>query len=152
MTHEHGKSDRPVVPKKLSNNAGASAGPAAERVEGRRRTKENPNEQNRSRAQIRQGLQSALERVRRAAARDKGLQRTTLWHHVYDVDRLREACLGLKRQAAPGVDGVTWQRYGEHLEDKLTDLSSRLKRGAYRAKPVRRVYIPKPDGRQRLWA
>ncbi len=94
-------------------------------------------------------LQSALQRIRQAACRDKGLQFTTLWHHVYDVDRLREAYLSLKRHAAPGVDGVTWQHYGENLEGSLRDLSSRLKFGAYRAKPVRRVYISKADGRQR---
>ncbi len=94
-------------------------------------------------------LQSALQRIRQAACRDKGLQFTALWHHVYDVDRLREAYLSLKRHAAPGVDGVTWQHYGENLEGSLRDLSSRLKVGAYRAKPVRRVYIPKADGRQR---
>jgi group II intron reverse transcriptase/maturase len=73
----------------------------------------------------------------------------TLWHHIYHVDRLREAYLDLKRNAAPGVDRVTWSVYGEELEDNLRDLADRLKRGAYRAKPVRRVYIPKPDGRQR---
>ena len=94
-------------------------------------------------------LQSALQRIRQAACRDKGLQFTALWHHVYDVDRLREAYLSLKRHAAPGVDGETWQHYGESLEMNLRDLSDRLKRGAYRAKPVRRVYIPKADGRQR---
>ncbi len=94
-------------------------------------------------------LQSALQRIRQAACRDKGLQFTALWHHVYDVDRLREAYLSLKRHAAPGVDGVTWQHYGENLEGSLRDLSSRLKFGAYRAKPVRRVYISKADGRQR---
>ena len=66
-----------------------------------------------------------------------------------DPDTLRQAYLGLKRDAAPGVDGETWRHYGESLEDNLPDLSGRLKRGAYRAKPVRRVYIPKTDGRQR---
>ena len=74
---------------------------------------------------------------------------TTLWHHVYNIERLREAYLGLKRQSAPGVDGETWASYGEDLESNLKDLSGRLQRGAYRAKPVRRVYIAKADGRQR---
>ena len=74
---------------------------------------------------------------------------TTLWHHVYDVDRLREAYFGLTRKSAPGVDGVTWQAYGKDLEENLQDLSARLKRGGYRARPVKRVFIPKPDGRQR---
>jgi group II intron reverse transcriptase/maturase len=94
-------------------------------------------------------MHSALERVRQAAEQDRELRFTTLMHHVYNVDTLREAYFGLKRQAAPGVDGETWQQYGDGLEDKLADLSARLKRGAYRAKPVRRTYIPKADGRQR---
>jgi group II intron reverse transcriptase/maturase len=77
------------------------------------------------------------------------LQFTTLWHHVYDIDRLREAYLSLKRKAAPGVDQLTWQDYGQKLEENLRNLSGRLKRGAYRAKPVKRSYILKEDGRQR---
>jgi group II intron reverse transcriptase/maturase len=80
---------------------------------------------------------------------DKGRRFTTLLHHVYSTETLREAYFGLKREAAPGVDGETWQTYGEQLEANLDDLSGRLQRGAYRAKPVRRVFIPKPDGRQR---
>jgi retron-type reverse transcriptase len=74
---------------------------------------------------------------------------TALLHHVYDLNRLRAAYLALKRDAAPGVDGETWRHYGEALEENLRDLSERLKCGAYRAKPVRRAYIPKADGRQR---
>ncbi|MDF1556444.1 MAG: group II intron reverse transcriptase/maturase [Deferrisomatales bacterium] len=74
---------------------------------------------------------------------------TALLHHVYDPEMLREAYFRLEREAAPGVDRVTWRQYGEALEDNLHDLSERLKRGAYRAKPVRRVFIPKADGRQR---
>ena len=94
-------------------------------------------------------LQSAMERIRQAACRDKQLRFTTLWHHVYDIEHLRGAYFSLKRTAAPGVDGETWRHYGEQLEDNLKALSDRLKRGAYRAKPVKRAYIPKPDGRQR---
>lgn len=94
-------------------------------------------------------LPNAMERIRQAASRDKRLRFTTLWHHVYNTDRLREAYFGLKRNAAPGTDGETWRDYGEQLEENLQKLSGRLKRGAYRAKPVKRVYIPKPDGRQR---
>ena len=94
-------------------------------------------------------LPNAMERIRQAACRDKKLRFTTLWHHVYDIERLREAYNSLKRNAAPGVDGETWRHYGENLEENLRDLSGRLKRGAYRAKPVKRAYIPKPDGRQR---
>ena len=94
-------------------------------------------------------LQSAMERIRQAACRDKQLRFTTLWHHVYDIEHLRGAYFSLKRNAAPGVDGETWRHYGEQLEDNLKALSDRLKRGAYRAKPVKRAYIPKPDGRRR---
>jgi len=74
---------------------------------------------------------------------------TALMHHIYRIDTLRFAYFQLKRHAAAGVDGETWRHYGEALEDNLQNLSHRLRRGAYRAKPVRRVYIPKADGRQR---
>lgn len=144
-----GKSDRPVVPAKSPNKGGRPAAPPAEEMEGRGLAKGNLGEQSRSRAQIRKDLQHALDRVRQAAVRDKGLQFTALWHHVYHVDRLREAYLGLKRKAAPGVDGVTWRAYGENLEENLQDLSGRVRRGAYRAKPVGRTYIPKANGGQR---
>jgi retron-type reverse transcriptase len=82
------------------------------------------------------------------AARQKDARFTALLHHV-TVDRLREAFLGLKRGAAAGVDGVTWAHYARDLEGNLQDLHARVHRGAYRAKPSRRVYIPKADGRQR---
>ena len=140
------KSDSPIVPRKPPNKAGQ---PAAEAVEGRGLTKGNPRQQNASRTQSRADAPSALERVRQAAKRDKAVKFTALLHHIYDLNRLRAAYFALKRDAAPGVDGQTWQRYGEDLEGNLRDLSERLKRGAYRAKPVRRVYIPKADGRQR---
>jgi RNA-directed DNA polymerase len=94
-------------------------------------------------------LPNAMERIRQAASRDKQLRFTTLWHHVYNIEHLQKAYFGLKRNAAPGVDGETWRHYGEDLEGNLQDLADRLKRGAYRAKPVRRSFIPKPDGRQR---
>ena len=143
-----GKSDRPIVPGK-SPNKGRGAPRSAEGTEGRGLAKGNPRQQTRHRAQNRDCLQKALKRVRQAACKDKGLRFTTLWHHVYDIDRLREAYFSLKRKAAAGIDGVTWQAYGESLEDNLEDLAARLKRGAYRAKPVQRAYVPKPDGRQR---
>jgi len=157
MMNEHRKSDRPVVPAKSPNNADglmASSrdvkGPsAAEGMEGRGLAKGNPPRQNAPRTPCRAGAPSALERVRQAARRDKKMRFTALLHHVYNPDRLRSAYLSLKREAAPGVDGETWKAYGEALEDNLQDLSDRLKRGAYRAKPVRRVYIAKADGRQR---
>jgi len=141
-----GKSDGPVVPGKLPNKAGK---PAAEAVEGRGLTKGNSPERNALRTQSREGAPSALERVRQAAGRERKQRFTALLHHVYDIDRLRTAYLALKRDAAAGVDGETWRHYGEDLEANLQDLALRLKRGAYRAKPVRRAYIPKADGRQR---
>lgn len=94
-------------------------------------------------------LPNAMERIRQAASRDSGLLFTTLWHHVYNTEHLRRAYFSLKRDAAPGMDGETWRHYGEDLEENLQDLAGRLKRGAYRAKPVRRSYIAKTDGRQR---
>jgi len=119
-------------------------------MEGRGRAKGNAGLQNTPRAQDRErGVPSAWDRIRQAAKTDKGRRFTTLLHHVYRIDTLREAYNGLERKAAPGVDEETWQTYGEQLDTNLEDLSGRLRRGAYRAKPVRRVYIPKPDGRQR---
>jgi group II intron reverse transcriptase/maturase len=111
--------------------------------------KGNPPERNVLRTQGRAGTPSALERVRQAAQRDRKQRFTALLHHVYDVARLRAAYLALKRDAAAGVDGETWHSYGQTLEANLQELSDRVKRGAYRARPVRRVYIAKADGRQR---
>jgi RNA-directed DNA polymerase len=91
----------------------------------------------------------ALGRIRQAAARNRQAKFTSLLHHIYAVDMLREAYFSLKREAAPGVDGETWRHSGEDLEAHLQDLSGRLARGAYRASPAQRVYVPKPDGRQR---
>ena len=146
MMDERGQSDRPVVPGKPSNNAGE---PAAETVEGRGLAKGNSPERNAPRTHSRAGALSALERVRQAAKRDRQQRFTALLHHVYDVEQLRAAYFALKRDAAAGIDGETWGHYGEALEGNLHDLSERLKRGAYRAKPVRRAYIPKADGRVR---
>jgi len=143
-----GKSDGDVVPKKPSNK-GRDTSQLAEGVEGRCPAKGNLGEQNRRRTQCRASLQQALDRVREVATRNKEERFTALWHHVYNPERLREAFYRLKRKSAPGVDGQTWQQYGENLEGNLQELSARLKRGAYRARPVRRVYIPKADGRQR---
>jgi group II intron reverse transcriptase/maturase len=119
-------------------------------MEGRGLAKGNPHQQNLPIGpSAAPGRLSALERVRQAASRDRTVRFTALLHHVYDLDALRAAYFSLKRDAAPGVDGETWRHYGEALEENLRDLSDRLTRGAYRAKPVRRVYIPKTDGRQR---
>ena len=143
-----GKSDSSIVPKKRTNKAGGAPS-AAEPVEGRGLAKGNSAEQTRTRTQRRILLQQELDRVRQAARRDAGARFTALWHHVYNVERLREAYDSVKRQSAPGIDGETWLHYGENLEENLRDLSQRLQRGGYRAKPVRRVYIPKADGRKR---
>ncbi|HSG28636.1 MAG TPA: group II intron reverse transcriptase/maturase, partial [Candidatus Krumholzibacterium sp.] len=118
-------------------------------MEKRSLTEGNSGRGTRSRTQNRKLLQESLTRVRQAARKDRELRLTTLWHHVYNVDRLREAYFNLERKSAPGVDGVTWQEYGEDLEARLEDLSGRLKRGAYRAKPVKRGHVPKEDGRDR---
>jgi len=146
MTNGLGKSDRPTVPEKSLNNAGQ---PAAEGMEGSGLTKGNLPQQNASRIQSRSDAPSALERVRQAARKEKKLRFTALLHHIYNLETLRMAYYGLKKEAAPGVDGETWRHYGETLENNLQDLSHRLKRGAYRAKPVRRAYIDKSDGRKR---
>src|SRR5208282_881628 len=125
----HRKSDGPVVPMKSPNKAGQ---PAAEETEGRGPAKGNPRQQNAPRTQGRQGAQSALERVRLAAARDRRMRLTALLQHIYELETLRAAYLSLKREAAAGVDGDTWWHYGEQLEGNLQELSDRLKRGAYR--------------------
>ena len=140
------ESDSRVVPAKLANNAG---GPAAEPVEERRLDKGNADQQNAPRTQSRDhGASSALDRVRRVASRDRDARFTALLHHV-GVDRLRDAYRALNPSAAAGVDAVTWESYGQDLEVRLRDLHGRVQRGVYRAKPSRRVYIPKADGRLR---
>lgn len=146
MTNAGGKSDRPEVPEESPNSA---KGVAAEATEGRGRTKGNLQERNALRTPSREGAPSALERVRQAARRDRRQRFTALLHHVCDIERLRAAFFALKREVAAGVDGETWRCYREHLEEHLQELSERLKRGVYRARPVRRVFIPKADGRQR---
>src|SRR6202022_41449 len=146
MTNGLGKSDRPTVPGKSPNKAGQ---PAAEGTEGKGLAKGNLPQQNASRTPSRKDAPSALERVRQAAGKDKKLRFTALLHHIYNLETLRMAYFSLKKEAAPGVDGETWWHYGEELEVNLQDLSERLKRGAYRAKPVRDWFIPRAAGRQR---
>jgi RNA-directed DNA polymerase len=143
--HERGKSDRPVVPAKPPNKPGR---PGAEAVEGRGLAKGNTASTSRSGHCAGQGVSSGLGRVRRAAQKGKEVRFTALLHHV-TVDRLRSAYEALSRDAAAGVDGVSWQDYGQDLEGNLRDLHARVQRGGYRARPSRRVYIPKADGRQR---
>jgi len=147
MMHGHGKSDSSIVPEKPPNEAGPEA---KEVVEGRGLAKGKTPERNRSRTQGRSGMSSALERIRQAARRDKRQRFTALLHHVYGVEGLRAAYFGLKRAAAAGIDGQTWRHYGEELERNLLDLSERLRRGAYRAQPVRRSYIGKVGEPQKL--
>jgi group II intron reverse transcriptase/maturase len=146
MMDGRGKSDRPVVPERPPNNAPERA---AEAAEGKGLAEGNSPERNALRTPSRGSAPSALERVRQAAKRDRKQRFTALLHHVYDIDRLRTAYYGLKRDAAAGVDGETWRAFGEHLEANLQGLAERLRRGAYRAKPVRRAFIPKADGRRR---
>jgi RNA-directed DNA polymerase len=144
----YGRSDSPILPKILPNRGSGVLRPA-EGLEGRRLAKGNPNRQTRFRTQGRGNLQHALVRIRQAARRSEKLRFTALWNHVCKVERLREAYYRVKRSATPGVDGETWRNYGENREENLRVLSSKLRRRAYRAKPVKRVYIPKGDGRQR---
>src|SRR6266536_3237374 len=143
--HESGKSYDLVVPAKPSNKAAPAA---AETVEGRGSAKENAASKARSGRGAGMRVSHALDCVRQVAKRDKEVRFTALLHHV-TVDSLRAAYRGLKPRAAAGVDGVTWEAYGRDLEANLQDLHRRLHSGAYRAKPSRRVYIPKADGRQR---
>src|ERR1035438_2011610 len=141
----HGKSDGCVLPTKRPDKAG---GPAAEAGEGRRPAKENTDSSTRSGHSAGPGVPSGLDRVREVAKKDKEARFTALLHHV-NVARLRSAYRAISPQAAPGVDGVTWEDYGKDLERNLHDLHRRVHSGAYRARPSRRVYIPKADGRQR---
>jgi len=173
MMDDRGKSHRPIVPEKSPNKA-----QAAEGMEGRGLAKEKTLEHTTLRTQGREGdtlrrtlhghetgngghgqgdvptpcaqdsVQQALERIRKAA-KDKGKRFTALYHHVYSVELLRKSYVGLNRNAAPGIDGETWRSYGEKLEEHLQDLAGRLKRGAYRARPGRRAYVPKGDDGQR---
>lgn len=146
MTDDRGKSDREVVPEKLPNEADSHA---EEAMEGSNRAKGNSAKRDKPWTLSQTGLPSALERVGQAARQDRKIRFTALMHHIYDVGRLREAYKAIAHDAAAGIDGETWKHYGEKLEENLQDLSGRLARGAYRARPVRRVYIEKADGRKR---
>lgn len=175
---EQGKSDRSVVPKKLPNKphsarsnrdqgepytgtkaetldtakgkpkAAGHAEEGAEVVEGRDLAKENADQQNACRTQSRASAHSELGRVREVARRDSRAKFTALFHHI-TPEALHRAFLSLRRKAAAGVDAVTWEQYAQDVEANLDVLHAKLQRGAYRAKPSRRVFIPKADGRQR---
>jgi RNA-directed DNA polymerase len=142
---ERGKSDNPVVPAKPPNKVGRSA---AEVVEGRGLAEGNTDRPTRPGRSAGSGVSSGLDRVREVARRDKEARFTALLHHV-DLARLWADYAAINPQAAPGIDQVTWETYGQDLRVNLEDLLRRVHSGAYRAGPSRRVYIPKPDGRQR---
>lgn len=171
--HARGQSDDSIVPKKRANKASGWAGSgysgtrrrkgeatentntglnqptqAAEPVEERGSIEGNAEEEATRRTQCRESGSSGLDRIREVAKRDKKVRFTALLHHI-DVALLRWSFSKLKREARPGVDGVTWKQYEEGLEDRLVDLHERFHRGAYRAQPSKRAWIPKPDGRQR---
>ena len=145
MMHDHEKSDPAIVARKPTNNAGR---PAAEPVERRAGAEGNAGQQRTRRAQDRASVSQALDRVRQVARQRRKERFTTLFHHI-SVPMLRSAFFALKRDAAPGVDGLTWRDYEADLDRRIEELHARVHRGAYRARPSRRQYIPKPDGRQR---
>jgi RNA-directed DNA polymerase len=143
--HERGRSDSPIVLARSPNNAARAV---AEAAEGSGLAKGNADSKTRPGCKAGVSVPSALDRVRRVAQQDREARFVSLLHHV-DVGRLRAAYWALKPKAAPGVDGVTWWDYGQDLEGNLRDLHARVHAGGYRARPSRRAYIPKPDGRQR---
>ena len=143
--HADEESDEGTVPMKRSNNGSLLP---AEIVEGRASPKENGSQATAVRTPRRGTASSRLEAVRQAARQDKKVRFTALLHHI-TVDLLTQSYNALKRDAAPGTDGVTWQAYGENLDEKLKALHDRIHKGSYRARPARRTYIPKADGSQR---
>ncbi len=146
--HGSGESDGAIVPMKPSNKATGQAPGAAERVEGRAPTKENVQQARAVPAQHGAAASQGLKGVRKVAKERKQERFTTLLHHL-TVNLLRDSYYALKREAAPGVDGVRWAEYEDGLEPRLRDLHERVHRGSYRAQASRRIYLQKPDGRQR---
>ena len=145
MMHDREKSDPAIVAGKSTNKARQ---PAAESAEPRAGAEGNASRQSTLRALDRERVSQALDRVRQAARQRKKEKFTALLHHI-SIDLLGMAFFALKRDAAPGVDGMTWQTYEADLDRNLTDLHERVHRGAYRALPSRRAYIPKAEGRLR---
>jgi RNA-directed DNA polymerase len=145
VMHEPEKSDSVVVAGKPTNKAERSA---AEPVEPRTETEGNAGQRSTHRAQDRASVSQALARVRQVARQRKKERFTSLLHHI-DPAMLRTAFYAMKRDAAPGVDGMTWETYEKDLDRRIEDLHARVKRGAYRASPSRRSYIPKEDGSKR---
>jgi len=148
MKNGYRESDSLIVSKKPLNKIGDNK-PMAEKVEKRRLAKRNPSKRNRSQAQSWIILPNELDRIRYVAQRKREERFISLWHHVYDISRLRRSFLRLKRDSAAGIDGKTWKEYGKNLEENLKNVSRRLRRGSYKARAVKRTYIPKSDGRQR---
>src|SRR5262245_37811630 len=145
MMHAREKSDSAIVAVKPTNKAEQSA---AEPVEQRAEAEGNASQQSTRRTQCRESVSQALERIRKVARERKKERFTALFHHL-SLDLLDQVFFELKENAAAGVDGLTWREYEADFDRNLEDLHDRLHRGAYRALPSRRVYIPKPDGRQR---
>jgi len=141
------ESDDCIVPKKVPNKPKAKAA-GAEVPEERRSAKRNPREQSTGRAQNRETVEQELNRIREAVRRGSEKRLTTLWHHVYSKATLREAYWKLNPKSSPGVDGQTWQEYGEDFEERIARLSERLKRMGHRPLPVRRTYVPKDGGKK----
>jgi hypothetical protein len=145
MKNKQEKSDPSIVARRSANKPGQ---PGAESAEPREGTEGNTGEQHTCRTPSRESVFQGLERVREAAKQRKKERFIALLHHV-TIDLLKDAYSWLKREAAPGVDGRTWQSYKQNLEANLVELHSCIHQGTYRALPSRRRYIPKPDGRQR---
>jgi RNA-directed DNA polymerase len=146
MKNGQRKSDNFVVPERPPNK-GAEA--SAEAEEGRELAKGNPPEGNELRTPSRAGTSSAIAWIREVAARNPHRKFTALLHHIYAPACLERSYAAIRHDTAAGVDGVTWRAYGEQLEEHLRELSDRVKRNAYRAQPVRRVYLPKAGGGRR---
>src|SRR6478609_7167571 len=145
MMHDPEKSDSAIVAEKSANKAGP---PAAEPMEPRAEAEGNVGQQRTRRAQDRESVSQALDRIPRVAKTRRKEKFTSLFHHL-SIPMLRMAFFALKREAAPGVDGLTWQDYEADLDRRIEDLHARVQRRVYRALPCRRRYIPKPDGRRR---
>ncbi len=144
-THAGEKSDEVIVPEKRPNKGSLLP---AEAVEGRTSPKGNSRQATAVRTQSRAAASAGLAAVRQAARQSKDVRFTALLHHL-TVELLERSYFALKRHSAPGIDGVTWQAYGENLEENLPELHARIHRGSYRARPARRSHIPKPDGTER---
>ena len=153
MMHEEEKSDLPIVPAKPVNKAASAAAESPSRLRvfdttGSGGTKRNAGQQSTDRTQCRETVSQTQARIREAVSRNPKEKLTALAHHA-TVDALKSAFFNLKKRAAAGVDEVTWSDYAADLDRNLTDLHARVQRGAYRALPSRRVYIPKSDGKLR---